>query len=226
MSCQGKVGLPGVLTQAYRPARGKSSIQRQHDQLIPEITRLQKASIRTLPTETKGTWHHQNPVLKPQQILDTPTHQKSKTDLKSHLMMLIQGFKKDVNNSIKEIQENTGKQREAQEETQKSLKELQGNTTKQAMELNKTIHNLKMEEETIKKSQRETTLEIEKLGKRSGAIEASITNRIQEIEDRISGTEDTMEIIDTTVKENAKCKMFLTQNIQEIQDTMKRPNQR
>ena len=32
--------------------------------------------------------------------------------------------------------------------------------------------------------------------------------------------------IDTTVKENAKCKKFLTQNIQEIQDTMKRPNLR
>ena len=35
-------------------------------------------------------------------------------------------------------------------------------------ELNKTIENLKMEVETKKKSQRETTLEIEKLGKKSG----------------------------------------------------------
>ena len=32
--------------------------------------------------------------------------------------------------------------------------------------------------------------------------------------------------IDTTVKENAKCKKVLTQNIQEIQDTMRRPNLR
>ena len=37
-----------------------------------------------------------------------------------------------------------------------------------------------MELETIKKSQRETTLELENLGKRSGVIDASITNRIQE----------------------------------------------
>jgi hypothetical protein len=44
-----------------------------------------------------------------------------------------------------------------------------------------------MEMETIKKSQRETTLEIEKLGKRSGVTDASITNRIQEIEEIISG---------------------------------------
>ena len=83
-----------------------------------------------------------------------------------------------------------------------------------------------MEIETIKKSQRETTLEIENLGKRSGVIDASITNRIQEIEERISGAEDTIENIDTTVKENAKCKKLLTQNIQEIQDTMRRPNLR
>ena len=33
---------------------------------------------------------------------------------------------------------------------------------------------------------------------------SSITNRIQEMEERISGAEDTIEIIDTTVRENAK----------------------
>jgi hypothetical protein len=37
-----------------------------------------------------------------------------------------------------------------------------------------------MEIETMKKSQRETTLEIENIGKRSGVIDASITSRIQE----------------------------------------------
>jgi hypothetical protein len=30
--------------------------------------------------------------------------------------------------------------------------------------------------------------------------------------------------MDTTIKENEKCKKILTQNIQEIQDTMRRPN--
>jgi hypothetical protein len=54
-----------------------------------------------------------------------------------------------------------------------------------------------MELETIKKSRRETTLVLENLGKRSGVIDASITNRIQEIEERISGAEDTIENIDT-----------------------------
>ena len=48
-------------------------------------------------------------------------------------------------------------------------------------ELNKTIQDLKMEVKTKEKSQRETTLEIENLGRKSGTIDASITNRIQEI---------------------------------------------
>ena len=46
------------------------------------------------------------------------------------------------------------------------------------------------------------------------------------MEDRISGTEDSIENMGTTIKENAKCKKILTQNIQEIQDTMRRPNLR
>ena len=80
--------------------------------------------------------------------------------------------------------------------------------------------------ETIEKSQRETNLEIEKLLKRPGIINASITNRIQEIEEIILDAEDTIENIDIAVKENAKCKKLLTQNVQEIQDTMSRPNLR
>jgi hypothetical protein len=83
-----------------------------------------------------------------------------------------------------------------------------------------------MEIKTIKKSQREATLETENLGKRSRVIDASIINRKEEIEERTSGAEDTIENIDITVKENAKCKKLLTQNIQEIQDTMRRPNLR
>jgi hypothetical protein len=88
----------------------------------------------------------------------------------------------------------------------------------------KPIQDLKLEEETIKKSQRETTVEIENLEKRTGVIDASIINRLQDIEERISGAEDTIENTDTTVKEKAKGKKLLTQNIQKIQDTMRSPN--
>jgi predicted nucleic acid-binding Zn-ribbon protein len=114
-------------------------------------------------------------------------------------MMMMEDYKEEINNSLKEIQENA---------------------SNQMKEMNKTMQDLKMEVETIKKSQREITLEIENLGKKSGAIEASITNRIQDIEKRISGEEDSIEKIDTTIKESVKCKNILTQNIQEIQDTI------
>jgi cell division protein FtsL len=67
---------------------------------------------------------------------------------------------------------------------------------------------------------------MENLGKRGGATDASITNRIQEIEERISGRENTKDDIDKTVKENAKSKKLLTQNIQKIQNTMRRANLR
>ena len=100
------------------------------------------------------------------------TPKKQDSDLKSYLMMLVEDFKKGINNSLKEIlentakpievlkeiQENTAKQIEnLKEEAQKSLKELEENTTKQVevlkekqettnkqvMELNKTIQDLK-----------------------------------------------------------------------------------
>jgi hypothetical protein len=51
----------------------------------------------------------------------------------------------------------------------------------------------------------------------------SISNRIQEMGERISGAEDSIENMDIRIKENAKYKKILTQNIQEIQDTI-RPN--
>ena len=57
---------------------------------------------------------------------------KQELNLKSHLMMMILDFKKNIDNFLKEIQENKSKQTEA-------LKELEENTTKQVKELNKTI---------------------------------------------------------------------------------------
>jgi chromosome segregation ATPase len=95
--------------------------------------------------------------------------------------------------------------------------------TKQVIELNKTIQDLKMEVDTIKKSQSEATLEIETIGKKSRTIDETISNRIQEMEERISDAEDSIESIGTTIKENTKFKKILIQNIQEIQDTMISP---
>jgi FtsZ-binding cell division protein ZapB len=48
------------------------------------------------------------------------TLERQDVNLKSYLVMVIEDFKKDINNSLKEIQENTCKQVEAlEEETQK-----------------------------------------------------------------------------------------------------------
>ena len=64
--------------------------------------------------------------------------------------------KKDFNNSLKEIEENTAKELQI-------FKEKQENISKQVMEMNKTILDLKREADTIKKIQSEATLEIETL---------------------------------------------------------------
>jgi chromosome segregation ATPase len=118
-------------------------------------------------------------------------------DLKAYLMMMVEDIKKDFNNSLKEIQENTAKELQV-------LKEKQENTSKQVMEINKTILDLKREVDTLKKTQSEAMLEIETLGKKSETIDVSISNRIQDMEERISGTEDSIENMSTTTKENAK----------------------
>jgi uncharacterized coiled-coil protein SlyX len=54
-------------------------------------------------------------------------------------------------------------------------------------------------------------------------MDVSISNRIQEMEERISGAEDSIENISTAIKENTKCKKILTQNIQDMKDIMRRP---
>jgi chromosome segregation ATPase len=137
-------------------------------------------------------------------------------DLKAYLMMMVEDIKEVFNNSLKEIQENTAKELQV-------LIEKQENTSKQMKEMNNTILDLKREVDTIKKTQSEATLEIETLGKKSGTIDASISNRIQEIEERISRAEDSIENIGTTIKEKYKIHKDPTQNIQGIQDTMRRP---
>jgi chromosome segregation ATPase len=138
-------------------------------------------------------------------------------------MMMVEDIKKDFDNSLKELQENTAKQlqvlKEKQENTTKQieiLKEKQENTSKQVMEMNKIMLYLKREVDTIKKTQSEAKLEIKTLGKKSETIDASINNIMQEMDERISGAEDSIENIRTTIKENAKYKNILIQNIQEI----------
>ena len=74
------------------------------------------------------------------------TPEKLDLDLKAYLMMMVEDIKKEFNNSLKEIQENTAKElqvlKEKQENTTKEVEvliEKQENTSKQVMEMNKTI---------------------------------------------------------------------------------------
>jgi hypothetical protein len=49
--------------------------------------------------------------------------------------------------------------------------------------------------ETIKKTQMEATQERKNLGKRSGSADTNITNRIQEIKERISDVDDAIKML-------------------------------
>ena len=64
------------------------------------------------------------------------TSEKLDPDLKAYLMMMVEDIKKDFNNSLKEMQEDTAKELQV-------LKEKHENTSKQVMEMNKTIEDLK-----------------------------------------------------------------------------------
>ena len=102
-------------------------------------------------------------------------------------MKIIEDFKKDIKSSIKEIQENAIKQEKELKQTNKKPES-------------------KNESRIIKETSKEKPPQIKNLGKRTGVTVAEITYTIQEIKDRISVAEYTIEGIDTTVKENTKSK--------------------
>jgi hypothetical protein len=60
-------------------------------------------------------------------------------------MVMVEDIKKDLNNSVKEIHENTAKELQV-------LKEKHENASKQVMEMNKIIVDLKGDVDTIKKT--------------------------------------------------------------------------
>jgi hypothetical protein len=51
----------------------------------------------------------------------------------------------------------------------------------------------------MKKTRTETILEMENIRKRTGSTDLSVINRVQEIEERISDVEDTIEEINISV---------------------------
>ena len=112
-----------------------------------------------------------------------------------------------MNELPKEILENAFKEVEALKEEANRYKEIQVNSIKQVKHMNKASQDLKREIEAIKKTQTEAILEMENLGKRIGTTGTNITNRIQEMDERISGVEESIS------QKKAKPKKFMTQNM-------------
>ena len=61
--------------------------------------------------------------------------------------------------------------------------------------MNKTVHDLKILIPPIKKRQTERILRMENLGKRTGTTDSSMINRIQDVDERISGVEERIDNI-------------------------------
>ena len=96
-----------------------------------------------------------------------------------------------------------------------------GNQEKTIKQVVETVQELKAEREAMKKTQTEGRLAMENIDKETETSETSITNRIQEIEERISDYKDTIEKINALTIENSKSNKFSSQNIQEIWDIIK-----
>ncbi|KAL6083568.1 hypothetical protein STEG23_000641 [Scotinomys teguina] len=155
----------------------------------------------------------------PSEPTSSPPARPEHTNTEEEEFITKNDFKKvieEIKNSLKELKEKNTKKLAENKESQEKV----------AKQMKKTVQDLRIEIETIKKTQTEAMLEIEDLTKQTGTTDTSITNRMQEMEQRVSDAEDTIEKLDSSVKENAKAKNAVTQNVQEIWDTMKRPNLR
>ena len=73
----------------------------------------------------------------------------------------------------------------------KSVNDTLGNQEKTIKQVMETVQELKTEMEAMEKTQTEGRLDMENLGKRTETSGTSITNSIQEIEERISDYENT-----------------------------------
>ncbi|KAL6093181.1 hypothetical protein STEG23_008035 [Scotinomys teguina] len=161
----------------------------------------------------KNTGNNTKTYMTPSEPMGSPTARPEHTNAeeaesitKNDLQKVIEALKEEMKNSLKELEEKTNKKLEENKESQeKAIKQMK-----------ETVQDLKIEIETIKKTQSEGRLEIENLTKGTGTTDTSITNRMQEMEQRISDAEDTIEKIDSSVKENTKAKKVVTQNVQEI----------
>lgn len=75
---------------------------------------MARGKLKTINNRSQYTWTSLEPssaITASPEYTNTPETQES--DLNSYLMKIIESIKEDINNSLKEIQESTGKQVEA-----------------------------------------------------------------------------------------------------------------
>ena len=76
-----------------------------------------KGKCKTISKRSQNKWAPSEPTSPTTAKIEyTNTPENQEADLKSYLMKIIEPFKKNINNSMKEIQENTGKQGKALKE--------------------------------------------------------------------------------------------------------------
>ena len=92
--------------------------------------------------------------------------------------------------------------------------------------MDKTVQNLRMEIKSIKETQAGENLEIKKFRNSNRNLRASLTHRIQEMEDIVLGIKDKIE--ETRIPQSKKMLNLKIQgqNIQELWGIMKRQNLR
>lgn len=147
---------------------------------------------------------------------------KQVRDIKEAHRVELEKLQENANNQMKEITKTV----QALKTYKEAMEETQEYTKNQMKEIKKSVQDLKMKMDSMINTQTEEKRERETSEKKASNTEVSFSNRIQEMEERISGLEDTITDIESTIKENAKSGKLLTQNIQEIKDTMKRRNLR
>ncbi len=156
------------------------------------------------PNNLKGNMKTPEPNDLTTEVFEHPnTEEVGKIDF----MKAIESLKQHVKNALIELDEKYNKKFE---EMSKYVHDTLGNQEKTIKQVMETVQELKTEMKARKKTQTEDQLVMENLGQRAESTETSIINRIQEIEERISDSEDTIEKINAQIKENSKSNKFST----------------
>ena len=110
-------------------------------------------------------------------------------DLKSNFMKMTEAVKEEIKNSLKNWR------KDKQKNGKKSIN--QEKKSRKNKQVKETAQDLKIEIEAIKKTKTKGILKMENWAKWTVNTDVTITNRVQEMEERISSVESMIEEIDS-----------------------------